>query len=82
MQINCDFQPGTGLGGSSALTVALLKALSIFDTDLASDEIYKFAYDVERNDGILGGWQISFQLHMEVYAIRYKKDGVFVQQLR
>ena len=84
MQINCDFQPGTGLGGSSALTVALLKALSHYsDTDLASDEIYKFAYDVERNDtGILGGWQDFIPAtYGGLCYTRYKKDGVFVQQI-
>jgi D-glycero-alpha-D-manno-heptose-7-phosphate kinase len=84
IQISCDFPPGTGLGGSSALTVAVIKALSHYtDTGLSADEIYKLAYDVERNDTcILGGWQdfIPATYGGLCYA-KYKREGIFVQQI-
>tara|TARA_Y100000389_G_scaffold31120_1_gene26342 strand:- start:13767 stop:15143 length:1377 start_codon:yes stop_codon:yes gene_type:complete len=59
ISINCDFEPGTGLGGSSSLVVALVKGLAhISEINLTDKELVKLAFDIERNDyGITGGWQ-------------------------
>ena len=59
IKINCDFEPGTGLGGSSSLTVALIKGLStLFNIKVSQRKLIKMAYYIERNVyGISGGWQ-------------------------
>lgn len=59
LEILCDFNPGTGLGGSSSLVVALLMALSAFyGRKLQSREMIALAYQIERHHAaILGGWQ-------------------------
>jgi D-glycero-alpha-D-manno-heptose-7-phosphate kinase len=59
VEIFCDFEPGTGLGGSSALVVACIKACeSLQGFTLTARELTKCAYFVERElSGINGGWQ-------------------------
>lgn len=59
IEIDCEFEPGSGLGGSSALVVALLKGLAYANNvALSNHNLYKLAYQVERhNYGIKGGWQ-------------------------
>lgn len=59
IEIACDFNPGTGIGGSSSLVVALLTALNkLYDKKLLNRELIKLSYNVERKQsGILGGWQ-------------------------
>lgn len=59
IKIHCDFEPGTGLGGSSSLTVALIKGLStLFNLKVSQRKLIKMAYYIERNvHGISGGWQ-------------------------
>ena len=59
LEIFCDFGPGTGLGGSSSLTVAIIKALSeLFYFQITNQQLTDICYDIERNDaGISGGWQ-------------------------
>ena len=59
IKIFCDFEPGTGLGGSSSLTVAIITALSkLLNFELNNKELAEISYDIERNDaGISGGWQ-------------------------
>lgn len=59
IEIACDFKPGTGIGGSSSLVVALLTALNkLYGKKLLTRELIELAYNVERNQsGILGGWQ-------------------------
>jgi D-glycero-alpha-D-manno-heptose-7-phosphate kinase len=59
IEIYCDFEPGTGLGGSSSVVVALLKCLcSYFNMFLSDLELIELAYSIERNDcRIEGGWQ-------------------------
>lgn len=59
IEIFCDFEPGTGLGGSSSLTVAVITALSkLFHFEMSNQKLAEISYDIERNDaGISGGWQ-------------------------
>lgn len=54
--------PGSGLGGSSALVVAIVKGLSEFyGRKMDSEEIARAAYKIEREDmEIKGGWQDQF----------------------
>jgi len=84
LSINCDFDPGTGLGGSSSLTVALVKALSeLSNFEMTKDEIYKLAYEIERVDtNILGGWQdfIPAAFGGLCYT-KYTRSGISVQKL-
>ena len=59
LEVFCDFEPGTGLGGSSSLTVAIIKALSeLFYFEITNQKLTEICYEIERNDaGISGGWQ-------------------------
>lgn len=59
LKIFCDYEPGTGLGGSSSLTVAIIKALSkLFHFELSNKKLVEISYEIERNEaGISGGWQ-------------------------
>ena len=54
----CDAPPGSGLGSSSTLVVAIIKAfLRFFNTDLENYEIAKIAFDIERIKCNLNGGQ-------------------------
>ncbi len=57
-----DVPPGSGLGSSSALVVAMLKMLdAAFSLGLDPHEIARMAYRIERQDlGISGGWQDQY----------------------
>ncbi len=57
-----DVPPGSGLGSSSALVVAMLKMLdAAFSLDLDPHEMARMAYRIERQDlGISGGWQDQY----------------------
>lgn len=59
IQIFCDFEPGTGLGGSSSLVIALVKGLtSLFGFEISLRQLIKMAYFIEREESeIAGGWQ-------------------------
>lgn len=60
--LHCDVPPGSGLGSSSAIVVALITALSKFlGISLSRHELAHIAYLVEREDvGISGGSQDHF----------------------
>lgn len=57
--INCDFSTGSGLGGSSAVIVAILGCFNEFrDSPWSRQEIVEAAFEIERlNLGLKGGWQ-------------------------
>ena len=59
LEIISDFMPKTGLGGSSILSLAILKALSILNNEEVEDvNLINEAYKIERLDSkIKGGWQ-------------------------
>lgn len=59
ISIKCDVGPGTGLGASSAIMVALLGALAKWkNVEMNKCELARFAYEVEREElKIAGGYQ-------------------------
>lgn len=82
---HCDFPIGSGLGGSSALTVALLQAFnelegfSVSKLRLAQD-----AYKLERLAmGINGGWQDQYVAAVGgINALHFSKDKHDVHNLK
>lgn len=78
IKIFCDYQPGSGLGGSSSLCVALLKGLChISGYSLTNRELQSLAYEVERNEAsIKGGWQDQIaSVEGGVNVISFDKKG-------
>jgi len=78
IKIFCEYQPGSGLGGSSSLCVALLKGLChISDYSLTNRELQSLAYEVERNEAsIKGGWQDQIaSVEGGVNVISFDKKG-------
>tara|TARA_A100001015_G_scaffold320157_1_gene445549 strand:+ start:180 stop:1583 length:1404 start_codon:yes stop_codon:yes gene_type:complete len=60
LEIFSDFEPQTGLGGSSILSLAILKSLSLLKNNEEVDDysLINEAYKIERLDSkIKGGWQ-------------------------
>lgn len=59
IEVFCDFDPGSGLGGSSSLVVCLVKAFSIlYRLTLTDRQIIELSYQLERlHCKIEGGWQ-------------------------
>ena len=60
LEIFSDFEPKTGLGGSSILSLAILKVLSLLNNNEEIDDfsLINEAYKIERLDSkIKGGWQ-------------------------
>jgi D-glycero-alpha-D-manno-heptose-7-phosphate kinase len=62
LYLETDAPPGSGLGASSALVVAVIGALSTWQhVNLTNYEIAHLAYDIERKDvGIAGGMQDQY----------------------
>ena len=77
--VYCDFNPGTGLGGSSSLVVALVTALSeVFNFKFTNKQLIKFCYDIERNMlGIQGGWQDQIAAVHGGLCVTYFENGDF-----
>lgn len=59
IEIFCDFNPGSGLGGSSSLVVCLLKAFSVlFRLNLTDRRLIQLSHQLERKHcKVEGGWQ-------------------------
>ena len=77
-----DVPPGSGLGSSSALVVAMLKLLDVaFGLGLDQHELARMAYRIERQDlGISGGWQDQYAASfggMNVY--HFDGEGTIVE---
>ena len=83
--MSSDAPPGSGLGSSSAMIVALIAALARREARSLSDyEMAELAYAVERHDlNIAGGMQDQYEATFGGFNfIEFTKDGVLVNPLR
>jgi D-glycero-alpha-D-manno-heptose-7-phosphate kinase len=80
-----EFEPGTGLGGSSAVVVSVLGALNYFRNEQQLDiyQLSDLAYQVERIDMKLeGGWQDQYAGTFGGFSwIEFRKSEVIVSPL-
>jgi D-glycero-alpha-D-manno-heptose-7-phosphate kinase len=80
-----EFEPGTGLGGSSAVVVSVLGALNYFRNEQQLDiyQLADLAYQVERIDMKLeGGWQDQYATTFGGFSwIEFRKSEVVVSPL-
>ena len=80
-----EFEPGTGLGGSSAVVVSVLGALNYFRNEQQLDiyQLSDLAYQVERIDSkIKGGWQDQYATTFGGFSwIEFRKNEVVVNPL-
>lgn len=81
-----EFEPGTGLGGSSAIVISVLGALNYFRNEQQLDiyQIADVAYQVERIDmQIYGGWQDHYAISFGGFSlIEFRQNEVIVNQLK
>lgn len=86
LEIFAEFDPGSGLGGSSALVLSVLGALNYFRNDQQLDiyELADLAYQVERLDmNIMGGWQDQYATSFGGFNwIEFLSDEVLVTPLQ
>jgi len=86
IETNSDVDAGTGLGGSSAMTVSIIGALNQFRNEKRLDlyDIADLAYQSERiNLGISGGWQDQYSTLFGGFNwIDFRKNEVLVNPLR
>jgi len=85
IRLHNDAPPGSGLGSSSALTVALVQAVSEhIKSPMDAYGIAETAYQIERVDvGIKGGKQDQFSCAFGgINFIEFRKDATIVNPLR
>jgi len=83
--ITADAPPGSGLGSSSSMIVALIEALSRENgITLSKYQKAELAFQIERNDlGIVGGMQDQYAAAFGGFNfIEFEKNGVYVTPLR
>ncbi|MDR0523326.1 MAG: kinase [Candidatus Methanoplasma sp.] len=83
MVIHSDAPPGSGLGGSSTMIVAMIAAMSKWRSrDMTPHEIAELAYRLEREDlGLSGGKQDQFAAAYGGFNLmRFDGEGVTVER--
>ncbi|MCH8012535.1 MAG: CBS domain-containing protein [Candidatus Marinimicrobia bacterium] len=85
LETYAEFEPGTGLGGSSAIVVSVLGALNYFrnEQQLNIYQLADVAYQVERIDmQIHGGWQDQYATAFGGFSwIEFRQDEVIVNPI-
>ena len=86
LYLETDAPPGSGLGASSALVVAVIGALTTWQrVSLTNYEIARLAYDIERKDvGVAGGMQDQYAATFGGFNLTefHGEDDVVVNPLR
>jgi D-glycero-alpha-D-manno-heptose-7-phosphate kinase len=85
VDIRSDAPAGSGLGGSSALVVAMAAGLAALgDIHMTADELARLSYSIERDDlGISGGFQDQYATTFGGFnLIEFSRDVVTVTPVR
>ena len=85
LSVNSDFPPGSGLGGSSSVMVAVLGCFNQLRKDKWDDyELAEMAFQAERvNMGISGGWQDQYATVFGGFNfIEFKQGNNLIYPLR
>ena len=85
VDIRSDAPPGSGLGGSSALVVAMTAGLAALGSiEMTADELARVSYSIEREDlGISGGFQDQYATAFGGFnLIEFGRDEVRVTPVR
>ena len=85
LETYAEFEPGTGLGGSSAVVVSVIGALNYFRNEQQLDiyQLADMAYQVERIDMKMhGGWQDQYATTFGGFSwIEFQQNEVIVNPL-
>ncbi|MDA9066144.1 CBS domain-containing protein [Candidatus Pelagibacter sp.] len=86
IELYSDFEIGTGLGGSSAITMAIITAIKLLKNERFIDnyELVNEAYKIERiESNIKGGWQDYYAIAFGGFNwIEFDKKNTTVNQLK
>ena len=86
LETYAEFDPGSGLGGSSAVVVSVLGALNYFRNERQMDiyQLSDLAYQAERIDmKIKGGWQDQYATTFGGFSwIEFRQNEVLVNPLQ